>query len=224
MESKIGKTRVLYRVFCALLPVLCFLEAPALSQTTQARSKFLINADHPFVYVKFDHIGPGIPRSEDEPNLRIWLRLTNNCRIPILVRANGVPDESPKDEVGVQYAVVPNPEVEGAVVFDKPGSKEAAGQQRPQVEVQEMPRGYMFHVASLVRIEPGSDMLFSLPANHLSDKWHIEIPFEFELPKGEGLPKRKGPRDPVNGGIPTMVLNYSLWDLPPKSQAEIVKK
>lgn len=54
-----GKTRVMYRVFCALLLVLCFLDVPVLSQTTQVRRKFLVNANHPFVYVKFDHIGPG---------------------------------------------------------------------------------------------------------------------------------------------------------------------
>lgn len=213
-----GKTRVMYRVFCALLPVLCFLDAPVLSQTTQLRRKFLVNANHPFVYVKFDHIGPGIPRDEDEPSLRIWLRLTNNCRIPILVRANGVPDESPKDEIGVQYEVVRNPEVRMAVLMDKPGSQKATGQQEPEAAIEELPRGNNFHVASLVSVEPGSDILFSIPINGLSDKWHVEIPFEFELPKG------KGPRDPIDGGIPAMVLNYSLWDLPPKSQAELVKK
>ena len=80
------------------------------SSAPEARSEFLINVNRPFVFVKFDHIGPSVPRSEDEPNLRIWLPLTNNCRVPILVRANGAPDESPKDEVGVQYEVVRNRE------------------------------------------------------------------------------------------------------------------
>jgi len=107
----------------------------------------------------------------------------------------------PKDEVGVQYDVVPSPEIRGAVmsfpqssVIGKSESEKATDQEESQAKVEEVPRGYMFHVASLVSIEPGRDLLFSLPVNHLSKKWHIEIPFEFELPKG------KGPHDPISGG------------------------
>jgi hypothetical protein len=103
-------------------------------------------------------------------------------------------------------------------VTGKSESEKAADQQESEAKVEEVPRGSMFHVASLVSIEPGRDILFSLPVNHLSKKWHIEIPFEFELPKG------KGRRVPINGGIPVMVVQYSLWDLPPKSQAEIGRK
>ena len=208
------KTRGVCRVFWVLLPVLCFLAVPVRSQTVQAPTGFVMNVNRPFVYVKFDHIGPGVARSKDEPNLRIWLRLTNNCRIAILVQASGVPDESPEDEVGVQYEVVRNPEI--SILPLNPREEKTTIQEKPKAA--ELPRGTMFHVASLVSIEPGNDILFSVPVNHLSDKWHIEIPFEFELPKG------KGPRDPNNGGIPVMVLHYSLWDLPPKSRAEIVKK
>jgi hypothetical protein len=158
---------------------------------------FLIDVNRPFVYVKFDHIGPGAPRSADEPNSRIWLRLTNNCRIPILVRANGVPDESPKDEVGLEWRVVPNPTIQG---------------------IGEITRGYMEEVASLVTIGPEEEILFSMPVNHLSKRWHVEIPFEFELPKGKGL------RDPANGGEPIMVVSYSLWDLPPKALTGLGEK
>jgi hypothetical protein len=136
-----------------------------------------------------------------------------------------VPDESPQDEVGVQYDVVHDPEIRGAIMFFPQSSVEdtlekekSADQQKSQATSEEVPRGYIFDVASLVRIQSGRDILFSLPVNHLSKKWHIEIPFEFELPKG------KGARDPVNGGIPVMVVQYSLWDLPPESRTQIGKK
>ena len=56
-------TNTLYRVFRILLPALCVLGMPLLSQTTKTRTKFLIDENRPFVYVKFDHIGPGTPRS-----------------------------------------------------------------------------------------------------------------------------------------------------------------
>ncbi len=218
-------TSARYRVVSLLLPVLFVMGTPLLSQSTKTHKEFLIDVNRSFVYLKFDHIGPGAPRSDDEPTSRIWVRLTNNCRIPILVRANGVPDESPKDEVGVQYDVVPNPEIRGAVMFfpqssviGKSESEKATDQQESQAKVEEVPRGYLFHVASLVSIEPGRNILFSLPLNHLSKKWHIEIPFEFELPKGNG------PHDANSGGDPVMVVHYSLWDLPPKFQTEVEKQ
>jgi hypothetical protein len=40
----------------------------------------------------------------------------------------------------------------------------------------------MFDVASLIAIGPGEEMLFSMPVNHLSKRWHVEITFAFELP------------------------------------------
>ncbi|HXA00089.1 MAG TPA: hypothetical protein VN025_20190 [Candidatus Dormibacteraeota bacterium] len=218
-------TKALYRVFRILLPALCVLGTPLLSQTTKTRSEFLIDVNRPFVYVKFDHIGPGAPRSEDEPTSRVWVRLTNNCLIPITVRANGVPDESPKDEVGVQYDVVENPKPQGAGTLFSPSSARTKSESDKSTDEKDqkgkeqvVPRGYMFHVASLIIIDPGEEILFSLPVNHLSRNWHIEIPFEFELPQG------KGPRDPLNGGEPLMAVHYSLWDLPPKAQAELAKK
>jgi hypothetical protein len=38
------------------------------------------------------------------------------------------------------------------------------------------------------------------------------------------LQEGKGPIDPINGGIPVMVVQYSLWGLPPKYQIGIGKK
>lgn len=219
-DSNMKKPRHFYSALLGSLVLLGFIgqPTPAFSQTAHVAGQFVLNVDHPFVYAKFDHIGPGAPRSEDEPKQRVWLRLVNNCRVPIAVRANGVPDESPKDEIGVEYDVVANPEIFG-VVSDKPEDKIAASQQKSEASTNEkvMPRGYMEEVGSLVTIEPGSDILFSLPVNHLSEKWHIEIPFEFEVPKG------KGPHDSVYGGEPVLVLQYNLWDLPPKSRADIPK-
>jgi len=103
--------------FLSLLIVVCVVSMTLLAQSTKTDKGFLIDVNLPFVYVKFDHIGPGAPRSADEPNSRIWLRFTNNCRIPILVRANGVPDESPKGEVGLEWEVVLDPVIQRMVFF-----------------------------------------------------------------------------------------------------------
>jgi hypothetical protein len=76
-------------LFLPIVLLLCVVSATLVAQSTKTNKGSLINVNRPFVYVKFDHIGPGARRSVDEPNSRIFLRLTNNCRIPILVRANG---------------------------------------------------------------------------------------------------------------------------------------
>jgi hypothetical protein len=104
-----------------------------------------------------------------------------------------------------------------SLMTDKSESEINADGQKSEAKADQIPRGYMEEVGSLVTINPRREILFSMPANHLSKRWHIEIPFEFGLPKG------KGPRDPNNGGEPQMVVTYSLWDLPPKSRAEIGK-
>ena len=76
----------------------------------------------------------------------------------------------------------------------------------------------MSEVCSLVTIDPEEEILFNVPANTVSKKWHMEIPFEFDLPRG------KGSRDPNNGGEPQMVISYGLWDLPPKAQEQLGDK
>ena len=88
---------------------------------------------------------------------------------------------------------------------------------KSEAKAEQIPQGYMSEVGSFATINPAKEILFSIPVNHLSKRWHIEIPFEFGVPRG------KGPRDPNNGGEPKMVVIYSLWDLPPKAEAEIGK-
>jgi hypothetical protein len=197
--------------------------ASLVAQTTKMGKDFLIDVNRPFVYVKFDHIGPGIPRTPTEPNSRIWLHLKNNCRIAILVRANGVPDDSPKDEVGLEYEVVANPAIRGMVSFSthdghKPETRETGSTRSSDRQSDEIPRGYMEEVASSVLIGPGQEILFSTPINHLSERWHVEIPFDFELPPG------KGPLNSNTVGLPIMAVHYTVWDLPRNYRSEVLKK
>lgn len=181
---------------------------------------FVINENRPFVYIKFEHIGPGIRVKEDEPDTRIWLHLTNNCRVPIEVQANGVPNGSPKDEVGLMHDVVQNRSVWGlfpsyAASAPRPPGLAKPVERESSTFVEQMPRGYMSDVGSLVTIMPGKEVLFSIPINHISKQWHVEIPFEFELPKGIV------PRDPKVSLGPSMVISYSIWDMPPEFQSKV---
>jgi hypothetical protein len=197
--------------------------ASLLAQSSKTSgTDFLIDVNRPFVYVNFDRIGLGIPRDTTEPNSRIWLRLRNNCRLGIVVRANGLPDGSPKDEVGLEYEVVANPATN---VFsfstpnaDKRESGQSGNSQTEKIKSDEISRGYMEEAASSVTIGPGQEILFSMPINHLSKQWHVEIPFDFGLPPG------KGPLSSNTVGLPVMAVHYAVWDLPRNAQAEVWKR
>jgi hypothetical protein len=70
------------------------------AQIGQAPASFVRDAKRPFVYLKFDHIGAGIRRSDGEPSSRIWLQFVNNRNVQVILHAYGVPDGSPAGEVG----------------------------------------------------------------------------------------------------------------------------
>jgi hypothetical protein len=203
-----------------LIVSLCMLSLCSARPTLQAQataSGFVIDPNRPYAYVKFDHIGKGVKRSDEEPDLRIWLRLTNNCRLPIMVRTTGVPNGVLEDEQGVMDMIVAiepprGPEVigtrraDGTVVGREPFVKATPG---------ELPHDYWFEVGSRQAIEPGTDLLFSVPINHVGPRWSFEIPFEFEIVNG------KYPRDPTVNGFPRMVFSYSMFDLPPNAMKEV---
>jgi hypothetical protein len=65
---------------------------------------------------------------------------------------------------------------------------------------------------------PGESILFSIPVNHLSKRWHIEIPYTFALPRGKCC------HNLDVGGEPVMVIVYGLEDLPRESLTEIPQK
>ena len=171
---------------------------------------FIIDQNRPYVYLRFDHTGKGPKFYDDEPATRLWFRFVNNCRVGIVLRAFGVPEGSPKDEVGVMHEVVRDKVVrDGAevLVFTPPATS-GPPRARDSQKQEQMPAGYDFHVSTAETIAPGESLLFSIPVTHLSRAWHIEIPFEFDLPPG------KGPRPPAIGGQPEMVLTYFVGDLP----------
>lgn len=163
---------------------------------------FIVDANRPFVYLRFDHAGLIPSGDAGGTEARFWFRLTNNCRVPISVRTFGAPNGGAQDEESVMYDVVRAPESQPKRVFNnqKPAPDDPG----------EMPRGTMFDVSSSDTIGPREQILFSIPATSLDRRWHVEIPFEFELPVG------KGPRSETTGGSPEMVLTYYLWDLPEK--------
>jgi hypothetical protein len=181
-------------------------------QPTAKHESFRLVELRPYVYLEFDHIGPRIPRREDEPQQGIWLRLHNNCTEPIEVRTFGVPPKSDPEEIGLFDDVVMNAidssesigsassslTETGPSIVTTPFGQLPAQPQSPHVPVPVVrdttvgskPNGYMFHVGSFMTIRPGGNIYFSLPVNHVAQSWHFEIPFRFAL-------RRSGPyREP----------------------------
>jgi hypothetical protein len=169
--------------------------------------RFIINPNETYIYVQFDHYGSGTPRSDHEGVNRVWLRLVNNCRVTIDVRANGFPEgHLPSDEVAIMDRVVYDSPHRISISSDDPPAKK-----RPK----KLPPSYESEVGSPVSIPPGGNTLFSLPTNQFEKQWHIEIPYIFSVPQG------KSPRPDRNGGFPVMHVEYGLWGLPLGIQTQV---
>jgi len=175
-------------IFCS--PVI--LGGAGSSQKSFSATDFLLDKSKPYVYLEVDHIGLRTKRSESEPPTGIWLRLRNNCILPIVIHTFGVPPGSSAKEIGVLDNVVPNPQEalgEGGVrslpVLGSGGSGQSSSNTEKEDKAANpsatMPSGYRFPVGSFQAIQPGQSVYFSLPIDHVTDAWHVEIPFSFDL-------------------------------------------
>jgi hypothetical protein len=110
--------------------------------------------------------------------------------VSIVVKTYAPPDGSLKNEQGAEDRIVANepPRAYGMMhdgtIVPKPWKKTTPD---------ELPRAYSFEIVGLQSILPGKSILFSVPISHLGERWHFEIPFEFDIPMG------KFPRDPMIG-------------------------
>lgn len=171
---------------------------------------FVIDPSKPYVYLKVDHVGDRKPFRDGESNIGIWFNLKNNCNLPIVVMALGKPSDNPKQAIALADQILPNlqptktnADVTDAGVYAPPGLEEmrdilrwpdlTEDELRSSEEAQKgsgkplsRPLGYGsrdgFHTFTIMAIPPGTQVLFSLPSNHVSHSWHFEIPFRLGLP------------------------------------------
>lgn len=134
------------------------------SLQAQAASNLVVDSARPYVYIKFDHAGFQKRQSTpaDSNARRIWLRLVNNCRLPI--RVMGFDPGTGDAGIGLSYSVVP-----------ESGITETGS-------ALEAPKGAPRHAGTRINVAAAHDVLFSIPASHVAPEWHIEIEFEFDLP------------------------------------------
>jgi len=146
----------------------------------QLSDRFVIDASKPFAYVKFDHVANRKQPSPNESPKSLWLRLVNNCRLPIAVRANG--PEPGEPGVTIEYDVV-QISIRGwpgqGRILDPFGSSPPSQVEATPDESAEPPKGYSTEVASLLTIPPGGNLLFSVPLNAVSECRYLNGPKAF---------------------------------------------
>jgi hypothetical protein len=147
---------------------------------------FLIDSSKHYVYLKFDHVGPRKPLASDTMSQGLWLRLVDNCRVPIIVATFDPGTGDPG--VGVFDEVVAAPV--GRVVFH------FKGEAQPKPATKTMPPSGYSHsdTFSTTTIAPGENLLFSVPLNHVGPSWDMEIHFYLDV----GDPYGTGPESIVS--------------------------
>jgi hypothetical protein len=164
---------------------------PAVAQISS--SNFEIDDTKPFVYLKFDHLGSRKPVNDSESSKGLWLRLVNNCRLPISI---SVLDPGTGDPgVIVNYEVVP-----------VPGWNVPDSEQRKK-----MPFGLEADIGTLVTISPGGSLLFSVPAESVTAQWYIQVRFDFVFP----APKSRN-YQPSGNYEPYSVADFTWYNIPEK--------
>ncbi len=141
----------------------------------------LIDPEQASVFIKFRRLAKAVPLGSDEGEERIWLVLKNNTRWTIDVRAFGVPEDYDGAEAGLMYEV----EADGPYEPDQP-----------------VPRGYWFDVGPLIAVQPGGELRFSVPREHLAPALAIRVDFTFEWERNKRYTRH------------STVFGY--WDLPEK--------
>jgi hypothetical protein len=137
----------------------------------------LLNSGDSSVYMEFRKVGKCPTMWRGENTDRIWLGLRNNTRWTLLVTANGVKDKC-YGEASLFYRVEANGSVpEGPI-----------------------PYGHWLDVGSILEIEPGEALNFSVPKAHLDPGLSIRIDFRFKWEENTRYTRYSS--------------YFSYWDLP----------
>jgi hypothetical protein len=180
---------------------LCF-GMNAVAQDKGAQS-FVLDQTKPYVYLRFDHIGPRKPLRTGEDGTGIWLRVVNNCRLPIAFASFSVPAGGAG--VGLMDEVV---EAEPMMQIYSTPEEGREIQKREKIQkLKHKPEGYWSETAGVVRVQPGEDILFSVPRNHVDDDWYMRVKFALDLDKSS-----------VAVG-PFTYLPFYEWDIPKESRS-----
>jgi hypothetical protein len=178
----------------------CLLLFAVTSVFAQNRSDqgFVIDRSKPYVYLKFDHIGPRKPIQKGETDSGLWIRVVNNCRIPIIFTSFTVSDGD--TGVGLMDEVV---DVEPMLQFSYTPAEVKDAQKHERLRrLKHKPTGYSSETTGIARVQPGEDLLFSVPLNHVDEDWYMRVKFALDLSPSS-----------ISVG-PFTYLPFYEWDIP----------
>lgn len=154
------KTAVAAFIALAMLVV----DSGTSTSAQSSQKNFVIDESKPYVYIKFDHAGQREPIDRTEPTRGIWLRLVNNSTIPIEV-------ETMDTATDAKLMLLPDTITPIMRTIPRSGPPH-----------EKMPLGYGSRMGVPQTVVPGGDLTFSVPANHVSQYWYMQVPFHFSLP------------------------------------------
>jgi hypothetical protein len=200
------KSFLVWRVLPIIVSV-CFLLIIAnnVSAQSSVSQDFVIDKTKPYVYLKFDHIGPRQPAQAGEGDDGLWLRVVNNCRTPIVFQSFGIvgnPGVGLMDEV---VDVEPMLQITGYSSIEERQDAEREARRKEHLRKFKQghkPAGYNSEVAGVARVLPGKDILFSVPRNHVDEDWYMRVRFALDLSDSS-----------VSVG-PFTYLPFYEWDIP----------
>ena len=143
------------------------------------------------VFVSFDHIVLPPPARKDIDTALLYLRLKNNGRSPIQVLVTA-------PEGGAEGV-----EVVHEIVEDSGSPQPASGWVSPP--------GHYSPVSesTTADIQPNTDLLFSVPLNHVGPSWRLRIAYEIAAPKASPGREQEGTVDFTWASVPAK--ERSAW-------------
>jgi hypothetical protein len=172
----------------------------AFAQEKEATA-FVLDQSKPFAYLQFDHIGPRKPLQSGEGATGFWIRVVNNCRIPIVFQGHNAPEGEPGFSLDDEVI----PEEPMLQIFSPAEEAEIERKQRERDrELKHMPHGYESEVSGVIRVGPGKEILFSVPLNHVGEYWFMRVKFALDVEKSS---------IPVG---PFTSLDFHKWEIPKK--------
>ncbi len=178
--------------------ILSFLSFNGIYHAQDSENVFVLDNSRPYAYVEFDHVGPRKPLYQWEPNVGIWIRIVNNCRIPLrFMKFSGDQSDLVFDEV-VPYKeggliitaesaevelIAPKILVDGRIAPPPETQKEK--ERRPNQITP--PPGYSDDLISYVHIAPGKSILVNFPRDHVSKDWFMRLWFTLAIGRIEKI-------------------------------------
>lgn len=131
--------------------------------------------DKPSVYITFERFGEREPLKPSESREGIWLRFHNNTKWPISFRAFGVPKEL--GEVGMYYEIEELPQAP----LERGSSSGSSAEKKEDIKRKsDLPIGYdPGDSFSVISIESGDSISFSVPSEHLAEGLYLRIAFNY---------------------------------------------